>query len=351
MKKKTVALVYSLNNTFVKKDLIHLEKWASKVYQLSSFPYKDPFRFFYNRIREFFFGLFFISRSKVIFCWFNDYHAFFPLLFSRILSRKGIVIVGGYDAVSDLTFSYGLFSQNNFRQKLARMNFKMAHQIWVVDDSLAVGCIEAKQQEQINSGIKTFMPHLKTTIQTVPTGYDPTFWKCTTKKIPQTILTVANIPDSRTFYRKGIDLFLKLANALPHHKFTLAGLSFTIPSEINFPKNVTLLGKLNAKELLAVYSSHAFYFQGSRVEGLPNVLCEAMLCECIPLARNVFGMPKAVNNTGFLFNPHQDWKALIQFIETATPSLGKKARQRIQKAFHQEMRSKAFERILTTQSL
>lgn len=347
MKKKTVALVYSLNNTFVQKDRKHLEKWASRVYQLSSLPYKDPLRFLFNRIRELFFSIFFISRSRIVFCWFNDYHAFFPLLFSRILSRKGIVIVGGYDAVSDPVFSYGLFSKNNFRQQLARLNFKLAHHIWVVDDSLAEGCQEAKQQEQIKSGIKTFMPNLKTSIKTVPTGYDPNFWKCNTKKIPQTILTVANIPDKRTFYRKGIDLFLKLASALPHYNFTLAGLTCTLPSENKIPKNVKLLGKLNAKELLEVYSSHSFYFQGSRVEGLPNVLCEAMLCECIPLARNVFGMPKAVSKTGFLFNPLQDWKALIRFIETATPALGKKARQRIQKDFHQEMRSKAFQRILT----
>ena len=347
MKKAAVALVYSLNNTFVQQDLMHLKNCATKIYQLSSLPYKDPLRFLFNRFREFFFSLFFISRSKVIFCWFNDYHAFIPLLFSRIFFRKGIVIVGGYDAVSDPVFSYGLFSKNNLRQQLARLNYKLAHHIWVVDDSLAKGCFEAKEQEQIKSGIKTFMPHLKTPIETIPTGYDPNFWKCITKKTPQTILTVANVPDARTFYRKGIDLFLKLANALPHHNFTLAGLTFSLPSENELPKNVTLRGKQTAKELKELYSAHTFYFQGSRVEGLPNVLCEAMLCECIPLARNVFGMPNAVSITGFLFNPHQDWEALLQFIETATPALGKKARQRIQKHFHQELRSKAFHRIVT----
>ena len=337
-KKNIVSLVYSLENTFVKKDIDYLNTITKKLYLHSSRPHKDPFRFLWNRVSELFFSLFYVSRSKIIFCWFNDYHAFFPLLIASLFSKKSVLIVGGYDAVADQTLKYGLFYRTNWRQKLAKINYHMARCIWVVDETLALGCPNAKSQERILSGIKTFLPKLSTPIQIVPTGYDPIFWKATKEKTPKTILTVANVPDLRTYQRKGIDLFMKLAKALPDYKFTLAGIDFKLQKHDTLPQNVTLLGTQDAKQLREIYSAHTYYFQGSRVEGLPNVLCEAMLCECIAIGRNVFGMPKAIGDTGFLFNPHEQWNKMIHFITQDKPELGKKGRARVQKQFHQKRR-------------
>jgi len=348
--KTKTALVYNLTNTFVQQDIQHLQNLSAQVYLHSSYPHKDPIRFWRNRLRELFFGLFYGPRVKVVFCWFNDYHAFFPLLWARLLAKKGVLIVGGYDAVSDPALQYGVFAKNNGRQWIAKWNYKLAHLIWVVDETLANGCENAQAQEQIQSGIKHFLPTISTPIEVVPTGYDPDFWKSTGDQKPHTILTVANIPDKRTFRRKGIDLFFRLAQDLPHFKFTLAGLTYALPKTIEVPQNVTLLGRQNANELRALYAKHYYYFQGSRVEGLPNVLCEAMLCECIPLVRNVFGMPKAVGETGFVFNPNKDWEKLLQFVANDEPKEGNKARERILKQFHIQARYEAFKLLLTQSS-
>lgn len=35
-------------------------------------------------------------------------------------------------------------------------------------------------------------------------------------------------------------------------------------------------------------------------EGLPNTLCEAMLCGCIPVGSEVNGIPLAIGETGFV---------------------------------------------------
>jgi glycosyltransferase involved in cell wall biosynthesis len=44
------------------------------------------------------------------------------------------------------------------------------------------------------------------------------------------------------------------------------------------------------------------YAQFSITEGLPNVVCEAMLAGCIPVGSNVGGIPELIETTGILIN-------------------------------------------------
>ena len=81
----------------------------------------------------------------------------------------------------------------------------------------------------------------------------------------------------------------------------------------SFPKNVKILGKQNGQQLKTLYGLNEFYFQGSKIEGLPNVLCEAMLCECIPLGNRVFGIPNAIGDTGIIFEGLMIYKRLLIF--------------------------------------
>ena len=46
---KKVVLVYNVKNTFVCKDIKLIEKIGFTVLLIHSPPYRDPFRFFYNR--------------------------------------------------------------------------------------------------------------------------------------------------------------------------------------------------------------------------------------------------------------------------------------------------------------
>ena len=62
-KNNNVSLVYSLENTFVKKDIDYLNTITKKLYLHSSRPHKDPLRFLWNRVSELFFSLFYVSRS------------------------------------------------------------------------------------------------------------------------------------------------------------------------------------------------------------------------------------------------------------------------------------------------
>ena len=100
MKSRKVTLVSNTKNTFVFKDIELLEGMGHKVFLIYSPAFNDPIRFFWNRIREFFLSLFYLSQSDAVFTWFNDYHSVTPLWIARRLGLNATIIVGGYDAVS-----------------------------------------------------------------------------------------------------------------------------------------------------------------------------------------------------------------------------------------------------------
>lgn len=345
---KYITFVYSLKTSFVEKDLATLKLLGYTILEIQSKPHRAFFPFLWNRKMELIKSLFFVCRSMAVIVWFNDYHAFFPLLIARLFRKKSLVIVGGYDAIKDTELHYGIFLKNGLRQTLARWNYILTKQIWVVHKSLAEGCPTAFTLNNTQSGIRVFMPNLKTPIVEVPTGYDPDFWKLERPKQPKTILTVANIGDKRTFQRKGLPLFIALAKRLPDFKFTIVGATFMANKTNTLPPNLTVLGKQPPEALKALYNTHYYYFQGSKIEGLPNVLCEAMLCECVPIGNAVFGIPDAIGETGMLFQGISDMEDIVSFLEKPQTNIPNNARKRIIQRYHQELRTNYFINILET---
>jgi len=267
----------------VKSDISILEALGFNVFEIQSRPDKTPLNFLLNRIKEKLKSIFYLSRSRFLISWFNDYHSFIPILFSKIFFKKSIIIVGGYDAIVDNKNKHGLFFKGGLRSFIAKMNYKMVSEVWVVHKSLENGCDFAKQKFNIISGVRTFTKNKRIVIKEINTGYDTRFWNYEEDTSKAGVLTAAFFSDKRVIDIKGLSGFNKLASFLPEINFTIVGESeISIMDFIDLEPNVKVIGVQSKTQMKKLYQRNKFYFQGSRLEGLPNSLCEAMLCGCVP---------------------------------------------------------------------
>ena len=324
-----ICFVYPNLSSFVKKDLETLKHH----YEL------DPIRphaFIIPSLDKSPMGivqLFFkIIKCDLVFCWFADINAFYSVFFGKIFRKKSIVVVGGVDAASFPKYNYGYFSKFSSRI-ITTLTYKLVDRILPVDDSLKRNIIQYLPfKKEIDK--KTFC---------VPTGYDSKFWKAHRKK-EDVVLTVLASIDMNTFFRKGILTFIKAANFFPEYLFIIVGkiskemqntslpsLLKTYNGDLSLPSNVAFTGFVSSQKLLQLYSKSKVYCQFSLSEGLPNSLCEAMLCECVPVGTFVNGIPEAIGNTGF-FVKFENVSSAVDGIKKAlnnSLNLGVLARKRI----------------------
>lgn len=213
-------------------------------------------------------------------------------------------------------FSYGLWL-SPWKSALARRAIKKAARVLVVDQSLKDEVLQRIQYPGKN-------------IEVLPTGFDDKFWRPSGLKEPM-VVTVAAVQSEGRLKIKGVDILFEVARGLPLINFVLIGFNVEKFGNLVPPTNLKLLPILDQSELLQYYQRAKVYCQPSRREGLSNTLCEAMLCECIPVATNVGGSARAVGEDGLIVNSN-DPSALVTAIEQALrmpSSTGSKARQRI----------------------
>jgi len=254
---------------------------------------------------------------------------------SKIFKKKSIVIVGGVDAANVPEINYGRFTQDFFKRRMTIFALKHATKVLVVDPSLKEDIIKNAKVNGNN-------------IEYIPTGYDSEYWKPKGKK-EDIVLTVGGIVNS-VVKRKGFKTFVKAAGHIPDLKFVIVGKHIdSSADELKkiSQKNVEFTGFVSDEELLKWYQRSKVYCQLSRYEGLPNALCEAMLCKCVPIGTKNCGIPTAIGNTGF-YVPYNDEKETADAISKAlkNQNFGKKARDRIKTNFPLTSREKKLLKII-----
>jgi len=265
--------------------------------------------------------------SDITFSWFADIHAFWALRLSKLFKKKSIVVVGGFEVANVPEINYGLMRSKKSARKVKYV-LENADRVLTVDDSLKLDAINAARVDGEN-------------IITVPTGYDSNIWKFDGEK--EDLVITVSIGNSWNRARlKGLDTFVKSTRLLTDVKFIVIGIQGNALKELQdiAPLNLEFSDSLSQDELLLYYQKAKVYCQLSLREGLPNALCEAMLCECVPVGTERGGIPTAIGDTGF-YVPYGDPKATVGAIKDALRSnKGKEARERIKKMFPIERREK-----------
>jgi glycosyltransferase involved in cell wall biosynthesis len=182
----------------------------------------------------------------------------------------------------------------------------------------------------------------------VPTGYDAAFWTPGAAPKEDLAVTVGHAPTRDRWALKGIDLFLQVANANPAIEFHIVGELPLGTRTDRLGANVVADGWLDRESLRDLYRRAKVYCQFSLHEGLPNAVCEAMLCGCVPVGTRVNGIPTAIGDAGFVVD--RSVPAIGDALRTALTdaSLGTRARERIVRTFPIERRRDRLKEILET---
>jgi glycosyltransferase involved in cell wall biosynthesis len=305
-----ILFTSTLSNSFILEDLRLLRKF----YHVDAFisaGFTVPFRLIHR-----------IIRADVTFTWFASVYSFFVVLLASLFRRRSILVVGGVDVARVPEFHYGIWL-SPWKSAFVKYALRHASRVLVVDASLQEAAIRLAKYSGDN-------------ISCVPTGYDEEVWRPSGTK-ERYVLTVAGCDDRRRMGIKGIGFLFEVARRCKDLNFVLIGIGPGLLHEIreSVPGNVTVLQRMDRTSLLPYYQRAAVYCQPSFVEGLPNSVCEAMLCECVPVGTDRGGIPTAIGGAGFVV-PYGDaakCAAAIQKALDAPPEAGKKAREHIAGTF------------------
>jgi glycosyltransferase involved in cell wall biosynthesis len=290
------------------------------------------------------------KKAAIYFIRFADWHTALLTLFKKLYRKKLVIVVGGFDAFHLPEYAYGVYHRK-FRGWCAKYSLRNATLILPNSPCLIENTNTYASSRPISGGIKHFVPTIKGEIKVVYNGFDTNFWTTdNTIEKKNIVITVARVNTLRNFYLKGVDSFIELASRLPAYKFRIIGLNreFLSKNSISVPDNLDVIEFLPPHELLKFYQEAKVFCLLSLTEGMSNVLCEAMLCECVPVGSNVTFIPEIIGDSGYIID-HRNIEEMKDKVEAAlksNPSMGKLAKQRILENYSFEIREKALIKII-----
>ncbi|MEM3360435.1 MAG: glycosyltransferase family 4 protein [Candidatus Bathyarchaeia archaeon] len=308
-KKIRILFVYYQLSSFVRNDLEFLRKYFD-VKELEI----PTFRNSLNVLKMFLWT----TRVDLVYTWFAGTNALFAVLFSKLLRKKSMVVVGGYEVAYVPEIGYGSLL-SPFERVKVKFVLRHASMVLPVSESTAREMLRIAKPEKF---------------EVVYNGVDVDRFKPLGKK-EDLVITVAKVTEL-TIKKKGLECFVKTAALLPEIRFVLIGKyddSIKRLKEIAGP-NVVFTGYASSETLLEYYRKAKVYCQLSAQESFSVALAEAMACGCVPVVTKRYALPEVVGDTGF-YVPYNDPEATAEAIKKALKSedKGGKARERIQRKF------------------
>ncbi len=338
----SVEIIYSfpVYASFVRND----EALFKENFLVRSFHFNQKNKLWipFELLRHILFCLRHVRRTKAYISFFAGYSSLVPSVLAKVFNKPHIIILGGTDCTSIPEINYGNY-RKIFLGWCTRKSIELATTLLPVSQNLIISDYTYTRSVNAIQGFKHFCNKVQAKIEVVPLGYNHQLFHKKANKVPNSFLCVAQITKAN-YYRKGIDLIIELAREFPSCSFTIIGNSGFVFN--NLPENLTILPFVSYDELAAFYSRSEYYLQLSMMEGFPSALCEAMLCECIPIVSKVGAMAEIVGEDGFILH-HKDIDELHTLIREALKcnriEKGKLARERIMKYYSVNVRKRIIE--------
>ena len=342
MTRKNLIFIYPKRFTFIETEikLLHNDFKLISLDQRWNSKWLLPF----NLIYQFFFLLFNIFRADCILVSFAGYWSLLPAIFGKLFKKNLFIILHGTDCVKFFDINYG-----NLRSPITsffiKHSLKLSKLLLPVSESLMFTKNTYYNEKSIELGVMHHFPDIQTPYKVVPNGLLLDDWNRIPgiERSPDSFVTVMN---EKQIQRKGLDLIIEVAKLKPDCSFYCAGLDI---KNKTIPKNIFFLGRLSPKELKRLYSRSQFYLQLSNFEGFGVAICEAMLCECIPIVSDVNFLPEIIGDSGFVLEKRNK-KLLVELINDALnsdiTSLEKNSRSRIVNNFSSDKRREMLNNIL-----
>jgi glycosyltransferase involved in cell wall biosynthesis len=227
-----------------------------------------------------------VWHADVLYCWFASWNSFWAMLFARLVGKKSVLVIGGYDIADLPEANYG-HQRGGIRKWFSRGAMRLA-------DRLITNSRYSQQEAWRNAGIPVER------IQVVYHGLPDPFGSMPQLPKERMALTVGKV-DFSNLKRKGLMAFVQAAAYLPDVQFILAGswadASIEHLRRIAAP-NVTFTGWVPESELLDYYRKAAVYVQASLHEGFGMSVAEAMLAGCVPVVTRAGALPEVVGDCG-----------------------------------------------------
>ncbi len=266
-----------------------------------------------------------VARSDSNVSWFAYDQAYFAVRFSRLLGKRSVVIVGGFDVAPEERPS-GKIPPRDAK----RLRYTLDHASVILPVS-----------ERLVSLVTAWTR--RNDIRVVPLGFDGNKFAPRGSK-DGSVVTTAYIRRDNV-ERKGLHSFVRAAREMPETPFYLIGKPLDDSMDRlreDSPNNVTFTGWLEQKHLIERLQKASVYVQASVHESFGSALAQAMLCGCVPVVTRAGALPEVAGEAG-IYIPTNSPTAIANGVRAALaqPGKGKVARDRALTRFNLERRRAA----------
>lgn len=304
--------------TFVRQDLDILKRHFDVTEKFFPGAAKKNFFYMVYSFVSIFLG---VLKTDLTYAVFADLRAFFAVICCRLLQKKLIVQVGGYESAAIPEINYGGLLKKGqakrFRYILRKADLILTYSEFSRQEVLTAG--KAGKIIALHLGIKQFPLPLSSSRNLV--------------------VTIGNATESK-WKLKGLDTFAATSAAFPEIRFVIVGeFDITVKHKLlEIDPQLEFTGYLDNEKVKSILLETKVYCQLSRRESFGMALLEAMQCGAVPVVTKTGSLPEVAKDVGF-YTEYGNTALTINAVKQAWQSdLAEKARVRAEEKFSWQAR-------------